>query len=250
MDRLPATRTKARVRTSSRSPLRVEIGTRRVCRATLGSSSAGSRSVLRAPVSRSPIELSAPRSAISTRSGAVAKLVSPSSEAKTAPPMRAAPHSPVRIVPVNHCTEMRRRSTRPPGPPSTDSGGSLPRSTVSAKTLRPAPRSLVWSKTSSPCTAPWRGMHPLANNRNPTVAAPKAGAASTAPRSARHVLSVALASATGSSRHPDRVETPLRHDALVRSRPSTRSVATLFVLSNSAAVPTCGGAGHHIAKNG
>ena len=71
---------------------------------------------------------SAPRSAVSTRSGTAAKLVSPSSDAKTAPPMRAAPQKPVRIVPENHCTETRRRSTRPVVSPSTESGGSLPRS--------------------------------------------------------------------------------------------------------------------------
>ena len=59
----------------------------------------------------------------STRSGMVAKLVSPSSAANTAPLMRAAPHRPVRIVPLNHWTETRRRSTRLPDWPSTDSGG-------------------------------------------------------------------------------------------------------------------------------
>src|SRR5271169_3641295 len=48
--------------------------------------------------------------------------------------------------------ESRRRSTRPPVPPSTESGGSLPRLIVSASNLRFAPRSLVWSKTTVPCT--------------------------------------------------------------------------------------------------
>src|SRR5262249_1473307 len=72
--------------------------------------------------------LTAPRRAASTRSGTVAKLVSPSSAAKTAPLMRAAPQRPVRTVPLNHCTETRRRSTKPPVSPSTDNGGTYPRS--------------------------------------------------------------------------------------------------------------------------
>ena len=103
---------------------------------------------------------SAPRNAVSTRSGAVAKLVSPSSDAKTAPPIRAAPQSPVRIVPLNHCTESRRRSTRPPLPPSTESGGSLPRLIGSASNLRLAPRGLPGPRPrplhsrSHSCTAP------------------------------------------------------------------------------------------------
>ena len=85
----------------------------------------------------------APRSALSTRSGTVAKLVSPSSDAKTAPPIRAAPQTPVRIVPENHWTETRRRSMTPPVPPSTESGGSLPRSIVSESALdRCGPRGL------------------------------------------------------------------------------------------------------------
>src|SRR5271169_1337434 len=46
--------------------------------------------------------------------------------------------------------ESRRRSTRPPVPPSTESGGSLPRFIVSASNLRFAPRSLAWSKTTVP----------------------------------------------------------------------------------------------------
>ena len=80
------------MRTSSRSRTRVLVGTRTIWRATLGSLTAASRSVLRTPLKRSPMPASAPRNAVSTRSGAVAKLVSPSSEAKTAPPIRAAPH--------------------------------------------------------------------------------------------------------------------------------------------------------------
>ena len=145
---------KARVRTSSRSRTRVDVGTRSVWRVTLGSLIAGSRSALRKVLSRSPRPEIAPRSAISTRSGAVAKLVSPSSDAKTAPPINAAPHSPVKIVPLNHCTESRRRSIRPPLPPSTSNGGSLPSSMASASNLRRwkslAPRSLPWSKRSVP----------------------------------------------------------------------------------------------------
>ena len=66
----------------------------------------------------------APRSAPSTRSGTLAKVISPSSDAKTAPPMRAAPHRPVRMVPLNHCTETRRRSITAASEPSTESGGS------------------------------------------------------------------------------------------------------------------------------
>ncbi len=57
-----------------------------------------------------------------------AKVISPSSDAKTAPPMRAAPHRPVRMVPLNHCTDTRRRSMTAASEPSTDSGGSWPRS--------------------------------------------------------------------------------------------------------------------------
>ena len=49
-ERLPETRTKGRVRTSSRSRTRVEVGMRSICRATLGSVMAASRSVLRNPV--------------------------------------------------------------------------------------------------------------------------------------------------------------------------------------------------------
>ena len=102
--------------------------------------------LLRIADGRSPLLLKAGRSGVSSRSGMVAKLVSPSSAVKTAPPMRAAPHTPVKIVPENHCTETRLRSTTPPVPPSTESGGSLPRSIASVSTLdRFGPRGLPWS---------------------------------------------------------------------------------------------------------
>ena len=138
------------MRTTSRSRTRVLLGTRSVCRATLNSLSAGRRSVLCATLNRSPAPATAPRNAVSTRSGAAAKLVSPSREAKTAPPISAAPHRPVRIVPLNHCNETRRRSTSVPVPPSTESGGSLPSSMGSVFSLRFAPRTLAWSKTPFP----------------------------------------------------------------------------------------------------
>ena len=138
------------MRTTSRSRTRVLLGTRSVWRATLDSLSAGRRSVLCATLNRSPTPASAPRNAVSTRSGAAAKLVSPSREAKTAPPISAAPHRPVRIVPLNHCNETRRRSTSVPVPPSTESGGSLPSSMGSVFSLRFAPRTLAWSKTPFP----------------------------------------------------------------------------------------------------
>lgn len=54
-------------------------------------------------------------------------------------------------MPANHWTETRRRSTKPEAPPSTDSGGSLPSSKVSAGLDRWAPRSLVCSNPPSPC---------------------------------------------------------------------------------------------------
>ena len=148
-ERLPETRTNERERTSSRSRTRVLIGTRNICRTIFGSVMAASRSVLRIPLKRPPMPASAPRKAVSTRSGAEAKLVSPPSEAKTAPPMSAAPHSPVKMAPLNHCSDSRRRSTRPPVPPSAESGGSLPRSS-SASSLRFAPRNLAWSKNHRP----------------------------------------------------------------------------------------------------
>src|SRR5258708_4422488 len=64
--------------------------------------------------------------------------------------MRAAPQRPVRIVPENHWTETRRRSTML-DPPSTESGGSLPRSIGVRSTLnRYDPRGLPWSKFAVP----------------------------------------------------------------------------------------------------
>ena len=111
-DRLPATRMKGRTRTISRLPLaRVVVETRITSRAAFASPGGGSRSALRVMLAtRSAMLVAVARSVASTRSGTVAKLVSPSSAAKTAPPIRAAPQSPVRMVPLNHCTEMRRRS--------------------------------------------------------------------------------------------------------------------------------------------
>ncbi len=127
--RLVATRTKGRTRIISRLPApRITVETRRTWRATFASPTGGSLSLLRVVV----LSPSALVRAAWKRSAVVAKWVSPSSEAKTAPPIRAAPHRPVRIVPLNHWTEMRRRSTPTPVSPSTDSGGSLPRSTVDA----------------------------------------------------------------------------------------------------------------------
>ena len=142
--RLAPTRTNGRTRTTSWLPERDVVETRMTWRATLGSSAGGRRSALRAP-SLSLAAPSAPRNATSTRSGSEAKLASPSSEVNTAPPIRAAPHRAVRIVPANHCTETRRRSTKPLLPPSTDSGGSLPSSSISATLDRWAPRSRVCS---------------------------------------------------------------------------------------------------------
>ena len=144
-DRLPATRMNGRTRTISRLPLpRVVVDTRMTWRAALASPGGGRRSVLRVTLAmRSAMPVAAPRSAASTRSGTVAKLVSPSRAAKTAPLIRAAPQRPVRIVPLNHWTETRRRSTSPLDSPSTDNGGSLPRSMRSASKLeRIAPRRL------------------------------------------------------------------------------------------------------------
>ena len=101
--------------------------------------------------------------------GSEAKLVSPSSDVKTAPPIRAAPHNAVRIVPANHCTETRRRSTKPLVPPSTDSGGSLPSSMRSACLDRYAPRDREWSKLAVPCACDRRW--PAATDIAPVVAA-------------------------------------------------------------------------------
>ena len=148
-DRLPAMRTKGRTRTTSWLPTRVVVETRMSCLAKEGSSAVCRRSLLRAP-SRSAPAVSAPRSATSTRSGNDAKLVSPSSDVKTAPPIKAAPHRAVKIVPANHWTETRRRSTNAEVPPSTDSGASLPSSIVSAFFNRCAPRDRAWSKLTVP----------------------------------------------------------------------------------------------------
>src|SRR5262249_3948935 len=128
------------------------VDTRMTWRAALASPGGGRRSALRVTLAtRSAMPLTAPRTAASTRSGTVAKLVSPSSAAKTAPLMRAAPQRPVRTVPLNHWTETRRRSTKPPVSPSTDNGGSLPRSIRSAsKFERNAPCRLRRSKPDIP----------------------------------------------------------------------------------------------------
>ena len=162
-DRFPATRMKGRTRTISRLPLpRLVVDTRMTCRAALASPGGGRRSVLRATLAtRSAMPLTAPRTAASTRSGTVAKLVSPSSAAKTAPLIRAAPQRPVRTVPLNHWTETRRRSTKPLVSPSTDNGGSLPRSMRSAsKFERNAPCRLRRSKPDIPSAQALRAVHP------------------------------------------------------------------------------------------
>ena len=123
IDRLPEIRTNGRTRITSRLPTRVTVETRITLRAAVDSPGGGRRSLLcrLAVWSLAP---NAPRSAPSTRSGTLAKVISPSSDAKTAPPMRAAPHRPVRMVPLNHCTETRRRSITAASEPSTESGGS------------------------------------------------------------------------------------------------------------------------------
>src|SRR5204863_10149484 len=80
----------------------------------------------------------------------LAKVISPSSDAKTAPPIKAAPHRPVRMVPLNHCTETRRRSMTAASVPSTESGGSWPRSMIPASRPYPPPRDVRWLKPPSP----------------------------------------------------------------------------------------------------
>ena len=129
IDRLPAIRMKGRTRITSRLPTRATVETRTMLREAVDSFGGGRRSLLCRVAARSAAP-NAPRSAPSTRSGTLAKVISPSSEAKTAPPIRAAPQSPVRIVPLNHCTETRRRSMTAASEPSTDSGGSWPRSMI------------------------------------------------------------------------------------------------------------------------
>ena len=153
-DKLPATRMKGRTRTISRLPLpRVVVDTRMTWRAALASPGGGRRSVLRvALATRSVMAPMAPCKALSTRSGTVAKLVSPSRAAKTAPLMSAAPQRPVRMTPLSHWTETRRRSTKPLPSPSTDNGASLPRSICSAsKFERSAACRLPCSKPDIPC---------------------------------------------------------------------------------------------------
>ncbi len=129
-ERLPATRTNGRTRTISRllAP-RMVVETRMTWRAALYSPGGGRRSALRVAFDRRSATLAAAsRISASTRCGTVAKLVSPSSAAKTAPLISAAPQRPVRMVPLNHWIETRRRSIGLVVSPSTDSGGSLPRS--------------------------------------------------------------------------------------------------------------------------
>lgn len=55
------------------------------------------------------------------------------------------------MVPANHCTETRRRSTRALVPPSTDSGGSLPSSMASVRLDRYAPCDRDGLKLAVPC---------------------------------------------------------------------------------------------------
>jgi hypothetical protein len=56
------------------------------------------------------------------------------------------------MMPLSHCTETRRRSTNPLLSPSTDNGGSLPRSICSASKLeRSAACRLPCSKPDIPC---------------------------------------------------------------------------------------------------
>jgi len=92
---------------SSRSPMRVESKIESVDAFTLGSTTGGSLSLLRVVgAARSP---SWPERLDVLRM--VAKLVSPSSEAKMAPPIRAAlAQKPVRMVPL--ATERRRGAGR------------------------------------------------------------------------------------------------------------------------------------------
>ena len=128
------------------------IEKRTFCRAALDSPGGGSRSLLCRLADLSP-PLKAPRSAPSTRSGSLAKVISPSSDAKTAPPIRAAPQRPVKIVPLNHCTETRRRSITAASEPSTDSGGSWPRSMTPTDRLKAPPRTVLEFKPPSPAIA-------------------------------------------------------------------------------------------------
>src|SRR5207249_11707850 len=121
IDRLPEIRMNGRTLITSRLPTRVTVDTRITLREAVDSPGGGRRSLLCRLAVRS-LEPNAPRNAPSTRSGTLAKVISPSSEAKTAPPMRAAPHRPARIGPLNHCTETRRRSITAASEPTTESG--------------------------------------------------------------------------------------------------------------------------------
>src|SRR5581483_11792996 len=149
IDRLPEMRMNGRTRITSRLPTRVAVETRTTLRAAAASLGGGRRSLL-CRLTRRSAEPNAPRNAPSTRSGMRAKVISPSSDAKTAPPMRAAPQRPVRIVPLNHCTETRRRSITAASVPSTESGGSWPRSMIPASRPYPPPRDVLWLNPQSP----------------------------------------------------------------------------------------------------
>ena len=127
-DRFEATRTNGRTRTISRSPARVVVEMRITWRAALVSPEAGSLSVLRVDL----------RGALGAGEGAAQRRLDPlgqrgeirfavERDIDRAAHQRGAAQ-PVRIVPENHWTETRRRSTKPDGAPSTSNGGSLPRS--------------------------------------------------------------------------------------------------------------------------
>ena len=139
----------------SRLPTRSARETRITWRAAVASLGGGRRSVLR--VVAFSLAPNAPRSAPSMRSGTEAKVVSPSSAVKTAPPIRAAPHKPVRMVPLNHCTDTRRRSIKVASVPLTDSGGSWPRS--------------IDPGCHAPVVAP--AVRPVAQTRSPETPAPQ-----------------------------------------------------------------------------
>ena len=155
----------------SRSPARVSVEMRNVWRAALISPAGGQLvGLARSRSRRARCRSAVPRSAASTRSGRAAKFASPSSATKTAPPISAAPHKPVRIVPENHWTETRRRSTRPDVAPSASNGGSLPRSIGScgcSQTIWIAPSALI----QAPCPLDSRAS---ACARRPTRCFPRA----------------------------------------------------------------------------
>jgi len=54
------------------------------------------------------------------------------------------------MVPLNHCTETRRRSMTAASVPSTESGGSWPRSMIPTSRPYPPPRDVRWLKPPSP----------------------------------------------------------------------------------------------------